>query len=104
MQSECSKNDIDFQLQLSGNIHHMINHHIAKEKLEILLADHIKNAIIAINSGEVIKGKILVTITMNDDIYEISIKDNGVDFEVDTLAKLGLDRVTTTRTRPAACG
>ena len=80
---------------LSDTIHYLVNNLITQTDLETLLCDHIKDAIIAINFGEDIKGKILVTITMNDDIYEISIMDNGVDFEVDTLAKLGLERVTT---------
>ena len=49
MQSECKKNKIDFELQIKGNIHYMTNNLITKEDLETLLADHIKNAIIAIN-------------------------------------------------------
>lgn len=95
MYIKATAHHIDFNLIINQDIHYLINNLITQTDLETLLCDHIKDAIIAINSGEVIKGKILVTITMNDDIYEISIKDNGVDFEVDTLAKLGLDRVTT---------
>lgn len=95
MYIKATAHHIDFNLIISQDIHYLINNLITQTDLETLLCDHIKDAIIAINSGEVIKGKILVTITMNDDIYEISIKDNGVDFEVDTLAKLGLERVTT---------
>lgn len=95
MYIKATAHNIDFNLIINQDIHYLINNLITQTDLETLLCDHIKDAIIAINSGEVIKGKILVTITMNDDIYEISIKDNGVDFEVDTLAKLGLERVTT---------
>lgn len=95
MYIKATAHHIDFNLIINQDIHYLINNLITQTDLETLLCDHIKDAIIAINSGEVIKGKILVTITMNDDIYEISIKDNGVDFEVDTLAKLGLERVTT---------
>lgn len=95
MYIKATAHHIDFNLIINQDIHYLVNNLITQTDLETLLCDHIKDAIIAINSGEVIKGKILVTITMNDDIYEISIKDNGVDFEVDTLAKLGLERVTT---------
>lgn len=95
MYIKATAHNIDFNLIINQDIHYLVNNLITQTDLETLLCDHIKDAIIAINSGEVIKGKILVTITMNDDIYEISIKDNGVDFEVDTLAKLGLERVTT---------
>ena len=49
MQSECRANKIDFELQIKGNIHYMTNNLITIEDLETLLADHIKNAIIAIN-------------------------------------------------------
>lgn len=95
MYIKATAHNIDFNLIINQDIHYLINNLITQTDLETLLCDHIKDAIIAINSGEDIKGKILVTITMNDDIYEISIMDNGVDFEVDTLAKLGLERVTT---------
>ena len=95
MYIKATAHNIDFNLIINQDIHYLVNNLITQTDLETLLCDHIKDAIIAINSGEVIRGKILVTITMNDDIYEISIKDNGVDFEVDTLAKLGLERVTT---------
>ena len=95
MQSECSKNDIDFQLQLSGNIHHMINHHIAKEKLEILLADHIKNAIIAINYSDNINKSILVRMGIIDGNYGLYIYDSGIEFEIETLLNLGEKPSTT---------
>lgn len=95
MYIKATAHNIDFNLIINQDIHYLVNNLITQTDLETLLCDHIKDAIIAINSNEDIKGKILVTITMNDDIYEISIKDNGVEFEVDTLAKLGLERITT---------
>lgn len=95
MYIKATAHNIDFNLIINQDIHYLVNNLITQTDLETLLCDHIKDAIIAINSSEVIRGKILVTVTMNDDIYEISIKDNGVDFEVDTLAKLGLERITT---------
>lgn len=89
MQSECKKNKINFELQVNGNIHHMINKFIAKENLEILLADHIKNAIIAINYSKNINKSILVRIGLIDGVYSIYIYDTGIEFEIKTLLNLG---------------
>ena len=95
MQSECIKNKIDFQLQLNGNIHHMINNYIDKEKLEILLADLIKNAIIAINYSENTNISILVRLGIIEGIYSLYVYDSGIEFELDTLANLGIKPSTT---------
>ena len=89
MQSECKKNKINFELQVNGNIHHMVNKFVAKENLEILLADHIKNAIIAINYSENINRSILVKLGLIDGIYSIYIYDTGIEFEIKTLQNLG---------------
>lgn len=95
MQSECVKNKIDFQLQLNGNIHYMINNYISKENLEILLADHIKNAIIAINYSDNIDKSILVRLGNIDGVYSIYVYDSGIEFEIDTLSNLGKKPSTT---------
>ena len=89
MQSECEKNKINFELQVNGNIHHMVNKFIAKENLEILIADHIKNAIIAINYSENINRSILVKLGLIDGFYSIYIYDTGIEFEIKTLQNLG---------------
>ena len=89
MQSECEKNKIDLELQVNGNIHHMVNKFIAKENLEILLADHIKNAIIAINYSENINRSILVKLGLIEGFYSIYIYDTGIEFEIKTLQNLG---------------
>ena len=95
MQSECKKNNIDFELQIKGNIHHMINNLISKEDLETLLADHIKNAIIAINHGNNINRSILVRIGKIDECYGLYIYDSGIEFEKETLQNLGKKPSTT---------
>ena len=95
MQSECEKNKINFELQVNGNIHHMVNKFIAKENLEILLADHIKNAIIAINYSENINRSILVKLGLIDGLYSIYIYDTGIEFEIKTLQNLGQTPSTT---------
>ena len=95
MQAECVKKKIDFQLQISGNIHTMINHYIDKEELEILLADHIKNAIIAIGCGDNVNKSILVRLGKLDGYYGLYIYDSGIEFEIETLYKLGKIPATT---------
>ena len=95
MQSECIKNKIEFELQISGNIHYMVNNLISKEDLEILLADHIKDGIIAINHTDNINRSILVRLGEIDGIYSLYIYDSGIEFEKETLANLGKKPITT---------
>lgn len=95
MQSECIKNNIDFKLQVSGNIFYLVNNIISKSKLETLIGDHIKNAIIAINSSNCTYKSILVILGIKDNCYEFCVYDSGINFEIETLIKLGLESVTT---------
>lgn len=95
MQSECNKNKIEFILKIEGNIHQMINNAVSKEELEILLADHIKNAIIAINHTDNINRTIMVKLGKIDSIYSINIYDTGAEFEPETLDNLGKKPSTT---------
>ena len=95
MQSECKKNNIEFELQLKGNIHYMTNNLIAKEDLETLLADHIKNAIIAIKHTDNINRSILVKLGKIDETYGLYIYDSGIEFERKTLENLGKKPSTT---------
>ena len=103
MQSECNKNDIDFNLQIAGNIYHMINNIIDKEDLQILLADHIKNAIIAIKHANNINKSILVKLGKIENIYSLYIYDSGIEFEKETLMNLG-KRPSTTHAKDGGTG
>ena len=94
-QSKCIKNKIDFDLQISGNIHHMVNTLIPKEDLEILIADHVKDAIIAINHSNNENRSILVRLGKIDECYGIYIYDTGIEFEKETLENLGKKPSTT---------
>lgn len=76
-------------------LHYIVNHVISQTDLQTLLCDHLKDAIIAIDTAKIDNGQILMTIEKNEGIFEISIHDNGVDFDSDTLSKLGKERVTT---------
>lgn len=95
MQSECIKNNIEFQLQVSGNIHHMVNNYINKDDLETILADHIKDAIIAIKHTETTNRKILVRLGKINGVYAVYFCDTGVEFEINTLMELGKKPATT---------
>lgn len=96
MQNECFKFGIGFNLQVIGNIYYLINHFIDKNKLETLIGDHIRDAIIAVNSrADNINKEILVILGMHDNFYEFCVYDTGIEFEIDTLLKLGLVPITT---------
>ena len=95
MKEECIENSIDFELQINGNINHMVNNYIPKEELQILLADHIKDAIIAIRHSDNINRSILVRLGLIDGIYSLYIYDSGIEFEIDTLINIGTKPVTT---------
>lgn len=86
---------IDFDLTVSAPLTEIIGKYISQTDLQTLICDHIKDAVIAVNAKGDIRGKILVTLSVTDCNYEISIFDNGVAFETDTLAKLGTERITT---------
>jgi len=95
MKKECIENNIDFELQINGNIHYMTNNIISKDELEILLADHIKDAIISIKHTDNINRSILVRLGLVDEFYCLYIYDTGIEFEIDTLINLGTRPITT---------
>lgn len=95
MKEEANKNNIKFNLKINGNINYMVERVIQQSKLETLLADHIKDAIIAINSSNNTYKSILTIIGIIDNCYEVSIYDTGIEFEIETLLKLGLETITT---------
>lgn len=95
MQTECYNNNIDFKLQIEENIYQLVNNIIPKNKLETLIGDHIKDAIIAVNSSDNKYKSILVILGIKDNCYELCIYDSGIEFEIETLLKLGLESITT---------
>ncbi len=95
MQEECRLNGIDFVLQLKGNIYQMTNHYITKEELSILLADHIKDAIIAINHSDNINKSIMVRLGKIEDCFAVYFYDSGVEFTKEVLDNLGKKPITT---------
>ncbi|MBR6688665.1 MAG: hypothetical protein IKL68_01450 [Clostridia bacterium] len=95
MQTECAKNNIDFKLNIQDSLEPLINNYISKSRLETLLGDHIRDAINAVNKSEKSNKEIMVVLGLKDGVYEICILDNGVEFTIDTLLKLGKEQVTT---------
>lgn len=95
MQSECEKNNIEFKLQINGNIHHMINQIIPKDKLVTLIGDHLRDAIIAINASDNKFKSIIAILGKTNEYYEFCVLDTGIEFEVETLLQLGTKPITT---------
>lgn len=95
MQSECIRDNIQFDLQVVGNIYYMINNLITENDLEILIADHIKDAIFAINFSDNSNRSILVRIGKIDNTYSLYIYDSGLEFEKEVLDNLGKKPITT---------
>ena len=95
MKEEANKNNIHFDLRINSSIDNILDKVINKEKLEILIGDHLRDSIIAINSSDCIYKNILVELGIVNNYYELSIYDTGIEFEVETLLKLGLEPITT---------
>lgn len=95
MKDEANKYNISLELKVNNNINSLVDNVISKSKLETLLGDHIKDAIIAINSSNNTYKNILVVIEILDECYEIRIYDTGIEFKIETLLKLGLEPITT---------
>lgn len=85
MQIEALKNNIKLIVKIKHKIHYLVENFISESKLETLLHDHIKDAIIAINSWDSESKNILIVFDIVDDFYEIRISDTGIPFQADTL-------------------
>lgn len=94
MCQEAQKNNIEIKIETNCDLKDIINI-LPESKLETMLADHINDAIIAINFSKNSNRKILITFNKTDNIYQIKIYDTGIEFEIDTLLKLGLEQTTT---------
>ena len=95
MQKEAINNNIKFDLKLTDSIHDLIDNIIPKDKFETMLGDHLRDAIIAVNNSKNSYKSILVTLGIVENCYELSIYDTGIEFEINTLLKLGKERITT---------
>lgn len=95
MASMAEKDNIKLNLKINNNINGLIEKYVSKEDLATMIGDHIKDAIIAINHSNNDKKQIMVILGIVNGCYEFSIYDTGIEFEINTLLKLGKERVTT---------
>lgn len=95
MQEEARKKNINFDLKLNTSINPLVDNMVSKDKFETLIGDHLKDAIIAVNASKTSYKSILVTLGLVEGIYEFSVYDTGIEFEIETLLKLGEEQVTT---------
>lgn len=95
MSTEATKSSISLDVKINASINYMVEDIISESALETLLGDHIKDAIIAINCSNNTNRRILVVISIVDRCYEINFYDTGIEFEIDTLIKLGKEQITT---------
>lgn len=93
--SQFAENNIDFNLKVNGSIIHMIDNVIPQDKLETLIGDHLKDALIAVNANNNPICNVLAVIGAVDGCYEFKVYDSGIPFEIDTLIRLGVECVTT---------
>lgn len=83
----------DFELTISGSVKYLVENIISETDLNTLLADLIENAIIATKSSN--SKRILVSISISEGHYLVDIFDSGIPFYVETIANLGLKKITT---------
>lgn len=92
--TECLNKNISFNVIVKCNIKYEVQKSISLSLLEILISDILNNAIIAINYNTNKNNKILVQFDISD-YLELRVYDTGIDFEIDTLIKLGKEQITT---------
>ena len=92
---QANKQHIEFNIKINCDIQEFIPKIFDESKIETLLGDHIKDAIIAINSGDNPFREILVEFSKKEKDFYIAIYDTGIPFEINTLLKLGKEQITT---------
>ena len=90
----CNKHNISYSVIVKTSIKEIIPNVIHINLLEVLISDMLNNSIIAINHSSTETRSILVKFDFLD-CLQICIYDTGIPFEIDTLVKLGKERVTT---------
>lgn len=90
----CNKHNISYSVMVKTSIKEIIPNVIHINLLEVLISDMLNNSIIAINHSSTETRSILVKFDFLD-CLQICIYDTGIPFEIDTLVKLGKERVTT---------
>ncbi len=93
----CKAQEADIQLEftLSASMKYLTKNIIPSSDLRTILADLIENAIIAIKSSNLSNKKILVSLGIINQSYEVDIYDSGIPFESETICHLGQKNNTT---------
>ncbi|MCL1832351.1 MAG: hypothetical protein FWG45_05500 [Oscillospiraceae bacterium] len=87
--------NITFNLMTNGSIKYMVENVVEQGELETLIVNHLNDAKKAVNVGDGTFRSITAVIGIKDNHYEFAVLDSGIPFEVDTLVRLGAERVTT---------
>jgi signal transduction histidine kinase len=91
----CKASQIEFDLIVNGSIPYMVEHILEQGELETMVGDLLQNALVAIDAGSNPFRSVLAVLGLEDGHYALTVFDSGIPFEVGTLARLGLERVTT---------
>ena len=94
MSEVARQKDIDMEIITDQSVSEIVSV-ISVGQLETLIADLIENAIKAVSECESESKKMSVSILKTNGIYQIVVKDSGIKFNDDTLAKLGCEKITT---------
>lgn len=94
-ENQFTQNDIVFEIVLDGNIKYMVDNVINQNQFETLITNHLDDAYIAVNASDNTYRRITAMIRFVNDCYEFTVLDGGIPFEIDTLVRLGTERVTT---------
>ena len=88
-------NNISFNLMLDGSLRYMVDHVVEQSQLETLIVNHLNDARIAVNANDKTYRCVTAMLRLRENHYEFTVFDSGIPFEVDTLIRLGVGRVTT---------
>lgn len=69
---------IDYNLNVDCDINYLLNNLFSKDDFEIILRKTITNAIVSVENNPDSPGRILINISQPNDIYELTIMDNGI--------------------------
>ncbi len=95
IQNEAAKANIQFNLEVNCSVEKLTKDIISKDKLSTLINDLGTDAIIAVNHNSTNFKSIVAIINKKDEVYSFSMADTGIEFEIETLKKLGTERITT---------
>lgn len=69
---------IDYNLNVDCDINYLLNNLFSKDDFEILLRKTITNAIVSVENNPDTPGRIFINISQPNDIYELTVMDNGI--------------------------